>query len=360
MDIKLTNITVRELTAGYEDNAEEGVVGFDGQLDIRPAYQREFIYKDRQRDAVIETVIKGFPLNVMYWAVRDDGGFELIDGQQRTISLCQYVDGDFSVGGRYLYNLQDDEQNQILDYELAIYRCTGTNSEKLQWFQTINIAGEKLTPQELRNAVFHGSWVSDAKRYFSKTGCPAYTMAGDYLAGRSLRQEYLQTVIGWISGDAVDDYMGVHQHDPNASELWDYFVQVIEWVKATFPKYRSDMKGVAWGELYNRFGHESLDPTDLETRVVALMADDEVERKKGIYTYVLTGEEKWLNLRQFRNSEKRSAYTRQKGVCPVCKETFPFEGMEADHIKPWHAGGKTTPENCQMLCIKDNRLKSGY
>ncbi len=164
VDIKLTNITVRELTSGYEDNAEEGVVGFDGQLDIRPAYQREFIYKDRQRDAVIETVRKGFPLNVMYWAVRNEGGFELIDGQQRTISICQYVDGDFSVGGRYFYNLQDDEQDQILDYELAIYRCTGTNSEKLDWFQTINIAGEKLTPQELRNAIFHGPWVSDAKR----------------------------------------------------------------------------------------------------------------------------------------------------------------------------------------------------
>ncbi len=217
MDIKLTNITVRELTSGYEDNAEEGVVGFDGQLDIRPAYQREFIYKDRQRDAVIETVRKGFPLNVMYWAVRDEGGFELIDGQQRTISICQYVDGDFSVGGRYFYNLQDDEQNQILDYELAIYRCTGTNSEKLDWFQTINIAGEKLTPQELRNAIFHGPWVSDAKRHFSKTGCPAYTMAGDYLVGSALRQEYLQSVIGWLSRGAIDDYMGLHRSGPHTN-----------------------------------------------------------------------------------------------------------------------------------------------
>jgi Protein of unknown function DUF262/HNH endonuclease len=360
MDIKLTNITVHDLTSGYADNAEDGVVGFGGHLDIRPAYQREFIYKDRQRDAVIETVSKGFPLNVMYWAVRDHGGFELIDGQQRTISICQYIEGDFSVGGRYFYNLQDDEQNQILDYQLAIYRCTGTNSEKLEWFQTINIAGEKLTQQELRNAIFHGSWVSDAKRHFSKTGCPAYTMAGDYLAGSAIRQEYLQTVIGWISNGAIDDYMGLHQHDPKATELWDYFVEVTAWVKATFPKYRSDMKGVAWGDLYNQFGHDDLDPAALETRVVALMADDEVERKKGIYTYVLTGEEKWLNLRQFRNSDKRSAYERQKGVCPVCKETFAFEGMEADHKKPWRAGGKTTPENCQMLCIRENRLKSGY
>jgi hypothetical protein len=348
------------LTSGYEDNLEDGVVGFDGQLDIRPAFQREFIYKDRQRDAVIETVSKGFPLNVMYWATRDDGGFELIDGQQRTISICQYVDGDFSVGGRYFDNLQDDEQGKILDYELAIYRCTGTNSEKLEWFQTINIAGEKLTQQELRNAIFHGSWVSGAKRYFSKSGCPAYTMAGDYLVGSAIRQEYLQTAIGWISRSAIDDYMGLHQHDPKATELWDYFVQVIDWVKATFPKYRSEMKGVAWGDLYNRYGQDALDPAALEIRVVAVMADDEVERKTGIYTYVLTGEEKWLNLRHFRNSEKRSAYERQKGVCPVCNDPFPFEGMEADHKEPWRAGGKTTPENCQMLCIKDNRLKSGY
>lgn len=360
MEIKLTRITVGELTAGYRDDAEEGVVGFNGQLDIRPAYQREFIYRDRQRDAVIETVNKGFPLNVMYWAVRDDGGFEIIDGQQRTVSLCQYVTGDFSVGGRYFYNLQDDEQKQVLDYKLDIYRCTGTNSEKLQWFETINIAGAKLTSQELRNAVFHGSWVSDAKRHFSKTGNPAYTMAGDYLTGSAIRQEYLETAIDWISRGAIDDYMGLHQHDPDASALWSYFVLVIEWVKATFPKYRSDMKGVEWGKLYNRFGNESLDPGELETRVAALMADDEVERKKGIYTYLLTGEEKWLNLRQFRPSEKRSAYERQKGVCPVCGETYPFEGMEADHIKPWHSGGKTTPENCQMLCIRDNRLKSGY
>ena len=185
-------------------------------------------------------------------------------------------------------------------------------------------------------------------------------MAGDYLAGSAIRQDYLETAISWISNGAVDDYMGLHQHDPNATELWSYFGQVIDWVKAIFPKYRKDMNGVAWGDLYNRFGKDTFDPAALETRVVALMADDEVERKKGIYTYILTGEEKWMNLRQFRNSEKRSAFERQRGVCPACKDTFPFEGMEGDHIKPWRAGGKTTPENCQMLCIKDNRLKSGY
>lgn len=361
MKIELTNVPIRDLAENYEDNAEEGgIVGYDGRLNIRPPYQREFIYKDKQRDAVIETVIKGFPLNVMYWAVREDGNFELIDGQQRTISICQYVDGAFSVGGRYFDNLQDDEQNRILDYELQIYRCTGTNSEKLDWFQIINIAGEKLTPQELRNAVFHGSFVSDARRYFSKTGCAAYQMAHEYLDGAPIRQAYLETVLDWISGGQIDDYMGQHQHDKDASELWAYFKKVIEWVVKTFPKYRKEMAKVDWGNLYNRFGETDLDPDKLEERVLELMSDDEIQAKKGIYTYVLTGEEKWLNLRAFRPADQRSAYERQKGVCPVCKETFPLEGMEADHIKPWHSGGKTTPENCQMLCIKHNRLKSGY
>lgn len=360
MEIELTNVTIRKLTQGYENNDEEGgVIGFDGALNIRPPYQREFIYKDKQRDAVIETVVKGFPLNVMYWAVTDEGTFELIDGQQRTLSICQFVDGDFSLGGRYFYNLQDDEQDRILDYELTIYRCTGANSEKLDWFQVINIAGEKLTMQELRNAVFHGPWVTGAKRYFSKNGCPAYRKGGAYLSGSSIRQEYLQTVIDWISGGQIEDFMGLHQHDKTATDLWDYFVKVIDWVEATFPKYRADMKGVAWGALYNRFGHEELDSEALESRVLTLMQDDEVERKKGIYTYVLTGEERWLSIRQFRNSDKRSAYERQSGVCPVCKETFAFEAMEADHVIPWHKGGKTSPDNCQMLCIKDNRLKSG-
>ena len=361
MKIELKQITVQDLTESYEDNQEGGVVGYDGKLDIRPPYQREFIYKDRQRDAVINTLTRDFPLNVMYWAVRDDGTYEVIDGQQRTISICQYVDGDFAFKDRYFHNLQKDEQEQICNYKLSVYQCTGTDSEKLDWFRTINIAGEKLTDQELRNAVYAGSWVSDAKRYFSKTGCAAVGLGGDYMTGTPIRQEYLETVIEWVNDGKVEPYMAVHQHDPNAKELWDYFVSVIHWVRTTFPTYRAkEMKGLPWGELYNRFGQDPLDPVALESRILPLMSDDEIQRKKGIYTYVLTGEEKWLNLRQFPDSDKRAAFEKQKGVCPVCNDTFLIEGMEADHKKPWHAGGKTTPDNCQMLCIKDNRLKSGY
>ncbi|WP_286476442.1 MULTISPECIES: DUF262 domain-containing protein [Empedobacter] len=172
MKIELKEITIRELTQNYQDNEENGVVGFGGKLDIRPPYQREFVYKDKQREAVIDTVTKDFPLNVMYWAVREDGNYEVIDGQQRTISICQYVNGDFAHFFRYFHNLQKDEQEQILNYKLMVYFCSGTDSEKLKWFQTINIAGEKLTDQELRNAVYSGSWVSDAKRYFSKNSRP--------------------------------------------------------------------------------------------------------------------------------------------------------------------------------------------
>ena len=173
MKIEFKEVTIRELADSYDDSGEDGVTGFGGRLDIRPPYQREFIYKEKQRDAVINTITNDFPLNVMYWSVRNDGNFEIIDGQQRTISICQYVESDFSFNNLYFHNLTSDQQDQILDYKLMIYQCTGTDSERLDWFRTINIAGEQLTDQELRNAVYAGSWVSDAKRYFSKTSCPA-------------------------------------------------------------------------------------------------------------------------------------------------------------------------------------------
>lgn len=359
MNIELKEITVRDLTDGYEDNEEGGVIGFGGQLDIRPPYQREFIYKDKQRDAVIDTVKKEFPLNVMYWAVRDDGNFEVIDGQQRTISISQFVEGDFAFENRYFHNLQADEQEQILNYKLTVYLCSGTDSEKLEWFRTINIAGEKLTDQELRNAVYSGSWVSDAKRYFSKNGCAAYGLGGDYLNGSPIRQDFLETAIKWISDDAIESYMAKNQHEPNANELWLYFQSVINWIKAVFPKYRREMKGIEWGFLYNEFKDKKFDSKKLEAEIALLMEDEDVTKKKGIYHYVLTGKEKYLNIRAFSPNQKREAYERQKGICPVCEEPFEIQEMEADHITPWHEGGKTSAENCQMLCKEDNRRKSG-
>lgn len=359
MKIVLEEITVRELTIDYQDNQENGVIGYGGKLDIRPPYQREFIYKDKQREAVIDTITNDYPLNVMYWAVREDGNFEIIDGQQRTISICQFVEGDFAFKSRYFHNLQKDEQEQILNYKIMVYLCSGTDSEKLEWFKTINIAGEKLTEQELRNAVYSGSWVSDVKRYFSKNGCAAYGLGGDYLNGTPIRQDYLETTIKWISNDNIEYYMAKHQHEPNANDLWLYFQSVINWVKVVFPKYRKEMKGIQWGFLYNEFKDKKFDHKRLEEEISKLMQDEDVTNKKGIYEYVLTRKEKLLNIRAFTQNQKREAYERQKGICPICNEEYKIEEMEADHITPWHVGGQTSAENCQMLCKEDNRRKSG-
>ena len=362
MKIELQRITVREALSGYKDNAEEGVVAYGGKLQIRPKYQREFVYTGKQRESVIETVIKDFPLNVMYWVKIGNGNYEVLDGQQRTISIGQYVNNDFSINEKFYHNLTDEEQEQIQNYELMVYFCEGTDREKLNWFKIINIAGEKLTEQELLNAVYTGPWLSDAKLKFSKTNCIAYKLANDggqLVSGSPIRQEYLETVISWINNDRIADYMAQHQHDANASELLDYFKAVIEWVRRTFTNYRKEMKTVGWGALYNKYKNIKRKPEEIEKEIVKLINDDEVQNIKGIYTYILTREQRHLNLRQFDDKTKRKAYERQKGICVWCKKKFEIEEMEADHITPWHEGGKTDAANCQMLCKDDNRKKSG-
>lgn len=362
MQIELHRISVREVIAGYKDSAEEGVVAYGGKLDIRPKYQREFVYTGKQRDAVIETIKNGFPLNVMYWVKTDQGNFEVLDGQQRTISIGQYVNGDFSLYDRYFHNLTDEEQNQILDYDLMIYFCEGTDRERLDWFRIINIAGEKLTDQEIRNAVYTGPWLSDAKLKFSKSNCAAYLLANDggqVVSGSPIRQEYLETALSWINDHKIEDYMAKHQHDHNAEELWQYFQNVIAWGRKIFTNYRREMSSVQWGELYNGFKDKKLNANKLEIEIKDLMQDEDVTKKSGIYPYVLTRNEKFLNIRAFTEKQKREAYEKQKGKCIKCKKRFNLEGMEADHITPWHEGGKTIAKNCQMLCKQDNRTKSG-
>jgi len=362
MKIELHKIQIRKVIAGYKDSAEEGVVAYSGKLDIRPKYQREFIYKDQQRNAVITTIKSGFPLNVMYWMVKEDGNYEMLDGQQRTISIGQYYNGDFSINERYFHNLTDEEQNQILDYELMIYFCEGTDKERIDWFRIINIAGEKLTDQEILNAVYTGPWLSDAKLKFSKTNCAAYLLSNDggkLVSGSPIRQEYLETALSWINGGKIADYMAKHQHDRNAEELWKYFQGVIAWVRAAFTNYRGEMSNVQWGELYNEFKDKKLNANKLEAEIRELMQDEDVTKKSGIYPYVLTRDERFLSIRAFTEKQKREAYERQKGKCVKCKKHFEIEEMEADHIKPWHEGGKTVVENCQMLCKQDNRIKSG-
>lgn len=367
MEIELHEIKIREIVDGYVDSQENGVVGYHGKLNIRPPFQREFVYKEAQRNAVIETVQKGFPLNVMYWVEDGNGNYELLDGQQRTISICQYVNGDFSLNSRGFYNLTETEKNQILEYSLMIYICKGNDKEKLDWFKIINIAGVQLKNQELRNAVYTGEWLSDAKRYFSKNGCVAYLSGNKYLNGEVNRQDYLETVLFWISAKddmKIEDYMAMHQHDSHATPLWQYFQAVIMWVQTIFPKYRKEMKGLAWGILYNTYGNKIFSPQELERKIVALMQDDDITKRSGIYEYLLSGDEKHLNIRAFTDNEKRQVYERQQGICPHCvaehreKTRYELEEMEADHITPWCEGGKTSVENCQMLCKEHNRRKS--
>ena len=376
MTIELHKITVRELVDGYIDDVDSGVRGYGGRLDIRPPYQREFVYKEKERNAVISTVMKGFPLNVMYWVKNPDGTFEVMDGQQRTISLCQYANGDFSwgeldLGAKFFHRQPQDIQDKFLDYELMVYFCEGEPSEKIDWFKVINIAGLKLTAQEMRNAVYSGPWVADAKRYFSKQGCVAQKIGSPYLNGSADRQEYLETAIEWIiqggghgvtrpTDKTMEDYMAIHQGDDEATELWLHFQKVINWVQTLFPKYRSPMKGLEWGRLYKEFAARPYHPKELERQVAALMADREVQKKSGVYEYLLSGgmRKEKLNLRTFDDDEKREAYERQKGVCPVCGQHFEYDEMEGDHIVPWSKGGKTVPENLQMLCRRDNALKS--
>lgn len=366
MQIELKSIPIRDLIDGYLNDPDAGVVGYGGRLDIRPAYQREFRYDLKQQQAVINTVMKGFPLNIMYWSVVGDDQYEMIDGQQRTLSICEFFNHEFNIedpdrGVLYFGTLSDKEKQRFLDYELTVYFCTGENEEKLDWFRVINIAGERLLDQELRNAVYVGPFVSDARRHFSKNGCPAYKIGSDYMAGNPIEQAYLETVLRWAArkegAAGIDDYMARHQYDPNANKLWAYYMQIITWVRSTFPKYRREMKGLDWGAMFEEFGENVYDTAALEKQIHDLMEDDEITKKSGIYRYVLSGDLRDLSFRAFDKKTKREAYERQAGICAHCGKHFELEEMEADHITPWKEGGTTVVENCQMLCRNCNRIK---
>lgn len=380
MKIEPQTVTIRELVADYSDRAEAGVSGYGGKLDIRPPYQREFVYKPAQQIAVIDTVLNGLPLNTMYWAktVDEEGeaSYEVLDGQQRTISICRYYSGNFSVDRRYFHSLTTDEQEQFLNYELQVYVCEGTDSEKLAWFQRINLAGVQLSDQELRNAVYVGRWLADAKRYFSRPGAAAEELSNGLVKGSPLRQDLLEKALEWIIDyqreddgrkkyPEIEDYMSAHQHDPNAGELWRHFSTVIEWVKATFPVDRSEREGRDWGRLFREHGDRMLDADALEARIVDLISDDEVTRKAGVYDYVLSGDTKHLSLRTFTKTQKATMFSRQGGKCANPSitghdpdKTFTIAQMEADHITPWSQQGKTELANGQMLCKDCNRRKS--
>jgi hypothetical protein len=364
MDIELKEVTIAELYDGYEYDELSDIYGYGGRLNIRPAYQREYIYKPEQEQEVIRSVIQGFPLNVIYWSDEGDH-YELLDGQQRTLSICRYLDRVFRVDKLYFHNQTPDVRQKILDYKLLVYVCRGTQSEKLKWFNVINIQGERLSDQEMRNAVFTGAWLTDAKKRFSKQTGKGVLMGQRYLTGDPKRQKYLETVLKWAAnadkerfGGEIEAYMGEYQKKPNANDLMLYFQKVINWVEATFPKYDPLMKGLDWGGIYERFkDKEDIDTDALQRELERLWMDDDVTHKAGAYEYVLGGDERCLNIRKFSPAMAKAAYTRQAGMCQICGKHFEISEMEADHITPWSQNGPTSAENCQMLCRECNRRK---
>lgn len=370
MTIKQIEVTVRDITRGYINNDEQGVRGYNGQLDIRPPYQREFIYNEKEQQAVITTVLNGYPLNVMYWVKRSEDAecpYEVMDGQQRTLSLCEYVDGKFSYDFKNFFNQPNDIQERILNYKLTVYVCEGEPSEKLEWFKTINIAGKALNEQEINNAIYAGPFVSDAKRHFSKSNCGAYRLGKDLVNGTPIRQDYLKKALEWMADHETREghrqtpvgYMAAHQHDPNANNLWSYFQQVLNWAITNFDmrRFKRIMKGLDWALYYDTYSKKTLNTSEMAQQISVLMRDSEIQRLNGIIPYVLTGDERHLDLRTFPDDIKMTVWEQQKHICPHCGKEFDFEFMEGDHITPWREGGRTVVENCQMLCRECNRRK---
>ena len=370
MTIEKKEVTVREICEGYINNDELGVRGYGGLLDIRPPYQREFIYNEKEEQAVITTVLHNYPLNVMYWVKRCDDAecpYEVMDGQQRTLSLCEYVDGKFSYEFKNFFNQPKDIQERILNYKLTVYVCEGEPSEKLEWFKTINIAGKPLNEQEINNAIYAGPFVSDAKRHFSKSNCGAFRLGKDLVNGTPIRQDFLKKALEWMADhetreghrQSVVGYMADHQHDPNANNLWSYFQQVLNWTITNFDlkRFKKIMKGLDWAFFYDKYSKETLDTAELAKRISTLMRDSEIQRQQGIIPYVLTGDERHLDLRAFPEDIKLVVWEQQKHICPLCGKEFDYEFMEGDHITPWREGGRTVIENCQMLCKECNRRK---
>ena len=380
MEIARKSITIRELCEGYvnesETQIEDAVKAYGGKLCVRPAFQRAFVYDKKQENAVIDTAMKGFPLNIMYWVDNGDGTYDCLDGQQRTISLCNFVDGisSFSAewfnGGKknYIHTIQridPDMYERFMNYELEVYICRGAKSERMEWFRTINIAGEELYPQELRNANYVSPWLTDAKRYFSKANasstakCPAERVGGQYTNKNANRQEILAQVISWFIGSTEDadicQYMEDHINDPDASELWNYFNSIIDWINEIFPGvYDKGMASVNWGTLYNQYHNDDLDPDDICAKfdeLIEFKASKELDVSVAkIVEYCITRDEKLLKHRQFSEPQRSTLYNRQNGICPDCGQHFLKADMHAHHIIPWYNGGLTDVSNGVMLC----------
>lgn len=378
----VTDWTVGDICKGfvYDKNEGKGLFGLDGKLVIQPEYQRNYIYGDGKKDvAVVESLLKGYPLGLIYFVRNADGMYEVLDGQQRITSFARFVNQSwpFAVDRddkpRYFSSLAKDEQDLIVGTHLTIYVCEGTPSEIEAWFETINIAGVPLVKQELRNAAYHGSFVNLAKAVFSNSANAKMSMWQTYVKGDPKRQAVLETALDWVSGGKIDEYMAVHRNDDNIEQLKDHFDTVIGWVDSVFDYTGNEMCGQDWGSLYKAYHTRAYTKSKVKARVDALLDDSQVTNKRGIFEYVLGGEndKTLLNVRVFDQKTKKRVYDRQtkeaEGTsnCPLCalgddnnsKRIYKMSEMDADHVTAWSHGGSTDESNCQMLCKTHNRSK---
>ena len=378
-----TDITIRDICDGFVYNEYEGrgLFGLSGKLTIQPEYQRNYIYAQENRESgVIDSIIKGYPLGLIYFNKVADDKFEVLDGQQRITSIGRYVTKKFPIKDQngmeqYFDGLNQHIQNQILDTHLLIYECAGTETEIKEWFKIINIKGIPLNDQELLNAVYSGPFVTLAKEEFSNSQNANIQKWSAYVSGTVNRQDYLKTALEWVSNNNISDYMSAHRNDDNIAELKQYFTTVIDWVSSVFQNIEPEMRGLEWGRLYEKYHRQAYDPKIIESKVKELYADPYVKNRKGIFEYVLGGcvDTKLLDVRVFDEATKRAVYAQQTqraeashtSNCPLCalghdankSKIWKPSDMDADHVTAWSKGGATDIKNCQMLCKSHNRAK---
>ena len=377
-----TDITINDICKGFTYNELEGkgLYGLSGKLTIQPEYQRNYIYADGIRDvAVIESILKGYPLGILYFVKTGEDTFEVLDGQQRITSFGRYVIGKFAVKidgmENYFSGLNEDLQQKILDTKLLIYECEGTETEIKEWFKTINIAGIPLNEQELLNAIYSGKFVTEAKREFSNSQNSNVQKWKAYVKGDVKRQDFLSCALDWVSKGEKEKYMSEHRNSDNINELKTYFTTVIDWISGVFKSVEKEMCGLKWGELYEKYGKNPYNPDEVDKKLKELYADGSVKKRSGIFEYILGGcvDTKLLEIRVFEDRDKRIVYENQTKLanenqlsnCPLCAisdnvnktRIWKLSEMDADHVTAWSKGGATDISNCQMLCITHNRAK---
>lgn len=378
-----TDLTVKDISDGFVYNEYEGkgLFGWNGKLTIQPEYQRNYIYADGKKDvAVIDSLLKSYPLGLLYFVKVGDDKYEILDGQQRVTSFGRFITNKFAIKDehgmeQYFDGLAKNLQDKILDSQLTIYICEGEESEIKEWFKTINIVGVPLNNQELLNAIYSGPFVTMAREEFSNSQNANIQKWSAYIKGDVNRQEYLATALNWVSKGNIDSYMSQHRFDTNITELKAYFNSVITWASTVFKDVKSDMRGLEWGRLYEMYHNNSYDPNKVSETLCKLYADSQVQDTKGICEYILGGckDAKLLNIRVFDDNTKRVVYEKQtkeaklKDIsnCPLCAigndnnktRIWELKEMDADHVTAWSKGGSTDIDNCQMLCQTHNRAK---